>query len=39
MPAAARGVLTARFTHLFERTVGLDRDTDILAEGGRAAEE
>jgi len=39
MSAAPRGVLTARFAHLLEQTAGLDRDADMLAEGGRAAEE
>ncbi len=33
------GVLTVRLAHLFEQTVGLDPDADMLAEGRRAAEE
>jgi ubiquinone/menaquinone biosynthesis C-methylase UbiE len=33
------GVLTVRLAHLFEQTIGLDPDADMLAEGRRAAEE
>jgi len=33
------GVLTVRLAHLFQHAVGLDPDADMLAEGGRAAEE
>ena len=33
------GVLTVRLAHLFAQAVGLDPDADMLAEGGRAAEE
>lgn len=33
------GMLTVRLAHLFEESVGLDPDVDMLAEGRRAAEE
>jgi SAM-dependent methyltransferase len=33
------GVLTVRLAHLFEQTVGLDPDADMLTQGYRAAEE
>src|SRR5215469_8730071 len=32
------GILTVRFAHLFEETVGLDPDPEMLAEGRRAAD-
>ena len=33
------GILTVRLAHLFEEAVGLDPDSDMLAEGSRTAEE